>query len=202
MKTICFFLILISLVLSMSCTRDSQNLINDEEFKLLYEQFNGKYAITQASSDTALDINQDGIVSNNLFDEIKELPSSHLEIRVLFDNVIAHKNSGIFEQFWPEQYLILDGKIQDIDQYNSAVLVNYLVQGAPRYCNIHQSEKKIDVLVSEYIPSTPKRWTLPTVVTIEDNNTVRIVQDKAFYTKIGWKTTKVTSTYTRVSKEL
>ncbi len=193
MKKFLFFL-LSSVSLFIACKKEipasKKRAMQQAEIRELYH---GKYKLVSSYSSVPLDINSDGKASDNLMAEIPELQfDSWVEIRIPASTYLFKNGNGLFDWFWPEQYLY------EID--NEKVSVNYASQSSPRNCDILKNNKEIILFEYEGNKDKPAyRWPLPDKVTIESTTFIKVVCTRSFYTKDGWQTAETISLYEKFS---
>lgn len=196
--------ILLFIMLSVAAGCKKEDVVDTEKQKFdeLHKQFHGKYKPILSQSNIPVDINLDGHPSINLLGEIPSLANTDLIILMIyndFDDGLP-KSYALFDHFWPEQYFQstdnnpLPEVIQD---YSSNILVHYVHQASPRRANILEAEKRIVILPDEEDQGTPYRWTMPEEIIINENNTIKIIAERAMYTSEGMKTVIITTTYER-----
>ncbi|WP_256009786.1 hypothetical protein [Desertivirga xinjiangensis] len=200
MRKINIILVTAFVGLMTNCKTGIEDSSVNPAYKALYEKFNGKYEIISSTSSEPVDINGDGNKSNDLLNEIPFLNESKVEIRISTD-VLKNKYSGIFEQFWPEQYFTIDGKLQEPEIFDSSINISYQVQGLPRNVYIKEELRIIEVIEENEVPNG-KRHTIPSSVSYKNDNTIEIETEKALLMREGWKTIKLNSIYRRTSTKL
>lgn len=166
----------ISLAFITSCSHaDVEPNINKE---VLFERFHGKYKVINCTSNIPVDLNRDGISSDNLISEIN-LQNSGLELRI--------SDQFCFIQNWPEVYLSYG--IPDSG-------INYANQGVLR---LFEFDREIgQILFKPDPPSTDQqRFPMPKLVLIKPNDTIEVTVDKRLYTSSGWKIVEVKTLYER-----
>ena len=147
-----------------------------DETKQVYEQLHGKYKAVSSVSSEAVDVNLDGTATNNILSEIPELEQCDLEIR------IVDKNNYLLAQFWPAQFF---GYGPEPAGYDPSLVVKYAMQGETHAFSLRRTDDHIEVNGGNV------------VVTIEGEDTVKVVIMKRLYTSAGWKTTFITTVYSR-----
>lgn len=171
-----FYFLIFTITITAGCRRDHSAPDNTKE---VYERLHGKYKATSSVSSEAVDVNMDGIATNDILSEIPDLQHCNLEIR------IVAKNNFLLVQSWPEQYIAA----------GSLILVNYVRQGVVRTFLLNANQTTI--LVNQDTISDPVRFPMPASVSIEGIDTIKIVFSKKLYTSAGWKTTSITTVYNR-----
>lgn len=87
------FIYTILLFIISSCKKESSDTHYN---KKIFDLYNGTYFIESAILDSSVDINQDGISSNDLLTEIEELKFSYV-------NIVVRSFAISFGLGWPEQ---------------------------------------------------------------------------------------------------
>ena len=176
MKSTILFSTFFFIAIITSC-KHSQGEPNEDK-KALFERFHGKYKIVNCTSNVPVDLNKDGIPSDNLTTEI-DLQNSELELRI--------SDQYLLMQHWPEVYLSYG--IPD-----SAV--NYANQGVVR---VFSFDREIQQLI--FKPDDPsvdqQRFPMPKAVLIKSNDHIEITVSKRLYNSTGWKMVEVTTLYKR-----
>jgi|GEM_PF-1195582 len=160
---------------------------NETAFLKLVDRYAGTYKIITSETNVEVDLNDDGIPTINLLNENQKMNKSYVQVKVSRDEFVSGKSSGLFEQFWPEQYFVLNGKTlapEEIDGYDSSVRVYDLLQGKPRSCKINENERSV-VILNDSHPSSPRLWTIPTTIPLKDEDKIKVVIEKSIYTKLG-----------------
>lgn len=188
------------LLLLISCTSDKdENLVND---------FSGYYKITSIVSETPIDLNNDGLKSNNILEEIS---SSHTTLNGVYPNfynaengnnfaevrpLVEQSNSTQFIYFnFPEQYISylnddLELNIPILMHYTTSMNIDY------KYEFINQNEIKI-------INNNPE-WNsqfgeIKSLTRIDKNNFEIDLDKKMFdFSSKQWMVLKVKAHYQKV----
>lgn len=174
-KLIYSFWFLVALVLC-ACKK---NAAKDEDF--LREKFNGKYELVTAYASQSVDMNLDGIASNDLSREILNLSAAHVELRV-------SKNVRIFTQFWQEQYLSESSNI-------NVPHVEYAKQGMGFSFSFNEDLKSINLDKTKVTAEQAARFAVPETVKNLANDVIEVVFDKRVYTSKGWKDITIAARY-------
>ena len=183
-----FPLIILSFVL-LSCQEDQMDINN---IPLLKESFNGKYEILSSTSKIAVDLNDDGIESTNLFEENSLTLLSKIEIRIPHeDELFLYDNEFTFCEFWPTEN---EHRLADKEN-----LVVYDALGYDLYLNIFIG-KFNDVLSSATFRLDINDDDKNTLVAIKsfdvlEDETIKLIVIRKLYTKNGWTTTEIESCY-------
>lgn len=182
-----YFLVVI-MALMLGCKKDNATDSRNQ----LWERFHGKYAITRATSDIAVDVNLDGNKSTNLVDEIPYLKNTFLEL-------LIGKNADYngYAQFWANQSLSSEHKPAG---YDPSVLVMYLSQ--PIVASFKFNDDRTALYLSQE-PSKdpqPEVFSLPESVTIGKNDEITVKMKRTIYTRFGWVPISIVVTYARYTK--
>jgi hypothetical protein len=175
------YLLLFIITLTAGCRRDD----SPDERKQLFERLHGKYKVISAVSSEAVDVNMDGIATNDIVTEIPELENCNLVI-------IISKHNFLLDHSWPQQFF---GQNIEPADYDPSVVVFYVKQGVDR--TFLPNANQTSLLVNADATSDPVRFPMPTSVTIEGPDTIKLVFTKRLYTSKGWKTTSITTVYKR-----
>lgn len=170
-----------------SCRRDG----SPDKTKEIHERLHGKYKVISSISNDAVDVNLDGTATTNILSEIPDLAHANLVI------LIVAKDNFLFCQSWPEQYI---GHNVIPSGYDPSLVVNYANQGVTRTFSLDATYNNIQVKPDTNPPPIAERFPLPTTVTVEGTNTVKVVFSKKLYTTAGWKTTTITTIYEQYTK--
>lgn len=87
------FIYIILLLTIGSCKKEPSDTLSN---KKIFDLYNGTYFIESAVSESPVDINQDGVSSNNTLSEIEELKFSHV-------NLVIRSSTMALGMGWPEQ---------------------------------------------------------------------------------------------------
>jgi hypothetical protein len=183
-------LIIIFTILLVSCKKNDSN----DDADLLKDQYHGKYEILSSFSEAPLDLNMDGISSNDLLSENAEISRSGLEIR------IQSENSQLFDEKWPVESIVIPrGEKFDSTSYHSTYEVYYALYFNGLSCTINAKNRSIQLKDS---PRQDQTNTLIEIesVSIELDNIIKVTALRKVYTKKGWVKTKIVSTYKRYTQ--
>lgn len=186
----------IALFFGSSCMN---NNLEEEIFKTTYDNFNGKYKIIRCLSDKAVDINLDGLTSNEIDKEIPDLSISYLTLLILKRTLPIGDGSHIFEMGWQEQIFINGIQPEEYkpDRNNS---INYANQFSVCRCTFSSDFKKINVKKDSSYDSKDYRWVLPESVLVRNDGLIEVIFSKRLYTSKGVQTVKITTLYKRFTK--
>jgi len=181
------FSITICTILLISCEKNASN----ENFESLKEKFNGKYEIISSISKDAVDLNMDGIASTNLISENSEIFNAGLELKILNDSKL------LFEDKWPvETILNTEDGIFDSTCYHPTYIISYSLYINPISCQFEDNYSSIKLLENIQQNSTNKLISIESI-TIEENETIKVITIRKLYTMKGWIKTKIESRYKR-----
>jgi hypothetical protein len=185
----------------------------DKEADMLRVQFQGKYKIVSSLSDVAIDVNQDGVASTNMLQEIPDLALDNqtkynVELRItdpsLYNPAYTPANypktpEYFFVQWWPEQFIRTGpGKVWDNNEkiaYNPNYVVDYEFQSTLRKFSFSSDHKQITVIPDDN--GNPFRWIRPESVTVQDNGQLKTVNKRRVYTSAGVTDVIITTVYER-----
>ncbi|MDE5419785.1 hypothetical protein L3049_17480 [Labilibaculum sp. DW002] len=189
-----FYLIACAILL-IACDKSDNEVSNRP---LLKEKFNGKYELISSVADKAVDLNNDGIASKNLFSENSTMYFSEIVIQIPQEEDLSLKeNEFCFTELWPTG--------NDHRQNYKEVITTYKTPvDNPFYdlkCNIRighfQDDLKFCTLnndVDEYWEKMPADFKL---VEFGEDETIEITVLRNLFTKNGWVTTEIKSLYKR-----
>jgi hypothetical protein len=181
-------LLVVIVTLMLGCKKEDATESQNE----LWERFHGKYAITRATSNIAVDVNLDGSKSTNLVEEIPDLKYTYLEL------LIGTKTSpNGYAQYWANQSLNSEQKPAG---YDPSILVMYLNQ--PTVASFEFNDD-LTVLSLHQEPSKepqPEAFSLPESVTIGKDNEITVKMKRTLYTRAGWVPVSIVVTYARFTK--
>lgn len=198
MKTALIFILLVSIG-TVGCKNQDTKVNPKDDIKLLYQRFHGKYKIISSTSSEPLDVNFDGVSSNNLLKEIGELNNygAFLELRVKTPDPSVF----LFSQFWPEQYIHTyrkpnsDWNGRDTLGYNQAYSVSYAQQAIPYRFSF--TDDLSQILVTSSGKADEFRWIKPESVFVEEKDRLRLINRRHIYTRTGVKEVTVITIYER-----
>jgi hypothetical protein len=160
----------------------------------LKEKFHGKYEIISSISDVSVDINMDGVSSNNLLIENFEVSGSKLELRIL------NSNEHLFSESWPVEYIVIPrGEIFDSTRYHPTYRIYYALHGYDRMFRFSDDQKFIQ-LVQSVVEDTTNTLIQVESLTVEEDKTIKVAEKRKLYTSNGWIKTRIVSTYRRYTK--
>ena len=164
---------------------------SDEKLEQLKEKFHGKYEVISSISAYAVDLNMDGIVSTDLLSENPEISNSGLELRIL------NTNNQLFEEKWPVETIVVPrGEIFDSTSYHPNYSIYYALYSNPSSCRFDDNYKSIQLL-GDFQQNSKNTLISIKSITIEENETIKVITIRKLYTMKGWITTKIESRYKR-----
>ncbi|MCL3779600.1 hypothetical protein EMN47_04265 [Prolixibacteraceae bacterium JC049] len=197
---VAFYLVLLVVVLG-SCKEEGRDNIMEELRVEAMLRFQGDYTLIAAYSEKPVDMNNDGIKSNDLFKENCMMWFSEINIVVAGENdLFMDKNECFVSQSWPTEN---DSRLKTkevISTYEKPVYIsgyNMFMTGV----HGHFSSD----LKSCQLTRSPKTSPENTLIQYEEmrldkNDIVVIVALRRVFTKDGWVTTKVESWYQKICK--
>lgn len=201
-----FLCMLVCAVLFVGCTNndDDNELIVTKEKLLLNEKLTGKYKLVSCVADKALDLNDDGKASTNLFEENSLLKSPFLEMIIIVPTNEFHSslkdNEFVFSEFWPtENDLRFKSKDDPILPTNDPIENHYDIYG---YVLIGKfdADAKFGYFSKDKIEDDGKNTLLDIKIETMDNDEVKVISTRKFYTLQGWVTANTESIYKRYTK--
>jgi hypothetical protein len=160
-----------------------------EDTATLHTRFHGKYELLSAVADVAVDLNQDGIRSANLVEEIPNLKSSDVILLIREDSGVK-----LFEQFWPQPNVTRDWNYSHPD---SLTVQGYANQIRGRYFKFDKSVTNLLVEPDPVTIAKDDRFPIPEEAAIESGDQLRIVVRRALFTRKGWQLVRITTVYKR-----
>ena len=180
-------LITICSIFLISCNKNESN----ENFEQLKEKFQGKYEVISSISEDAVDLNMDRITSTDLLSENPEISNSGLELRLINDN------EQLFEEKWPVETIVIPkGEIFDSTNYYPTYSIYYSLYCNPISCQFEDDYKSIHLLGDIQQNSTNTLISMESI-TIEENETIKVITIRKLYSMKGWIRTKIESRYKR-----
>ena len=175
------------MIFLISCNKNESN----ENLEQLKEKFHGKYEVISSISAYAVDLNMDGIASTDLLSENPEISSSGLELRIL------NTNNHLFEEKWPVETIVIPrGEVFDSTIYHPTYSIYYALYINTSSCRFNDDYKSIQLLEDFQQNSTNTLISMESI-TIEENETIKVITIRKLYTMKGWITTKIESRYKR-----
>jgi hypothetical protein len=171
---------------------EKSRLLPHEDLPVLQERFHGKYKPVSSISSEAIDVNLDGVASTNMLTEVPDLPGSELEIR------IYAINNSLFVQFWPEQDFGYEPRPL---AYRPNMVIHYLQQSRTRLFTFSPDLTELVIKPDDVPLQDSIRFPVPSSVTIEANDEIKVVSPRQLFTRPGWKKVEVTTVYKRYTKQ-
>jgi hypothetical protein len=180
-------LITICTIFLISCNKNKSNV----DIEQLKEKFHGKYEVISSISEDAVDLNMDGTTSTDLLYENPEISNSGLELRILNDN------EQLFEEKWPVETIVIPrGEIFDSTSFHPTYNIYYALYINPSSCRFDDVYKSIQLL-DEFQQNSANTLISMESITIEENETIKVITIRKLYTMKGWITTKIETQYKR-----
>jgi hypothetical protein len=181
-------LLVVIVTLMLGCKKEDATESQNE----LWERFHGKYAITRATSNIAVDVNLDGSKSTNLVEEIPDLKYTHLELRI---GTTTGRNG--YAHYWANQSLNSEKKPAG---YDPSILVMYLNQ--PTVASFEFNDDLTALSLHQEPTKEPRSedFSLPESVTIGKDNEITVKMKRTLYTRAGWVPVSIVVTYARFTK--
>ena len=177
-----------------SCQKEK--LAPDENKAALKEQFHGKYSVVSATSDIAVDLNEDGRASTDLKVEVPSLANSDFEL--LIGNYSTESNFiGMAVQFWQHQHVTRNWNYTSPD---SLMVLGFVNQPTSRYFNFN---KEVTQLQMEQIPDAPAdkgQYPAPASVTVAGPEQLLVVTNRLLFVHKSWQPVRITILYKRYRK--
>ena len=197
MKTVLALMLLIGSGL-VACQQGDATLTPKDDVEALYQRFHGKYKVISSTSSQPLDVNFDGVSSNDLLKEIRDLNYSGASLELRVKSVYGPV--FLFSQAWPEQYVrTYYGPTQwngwDTLSYNPTHLVSYANQAGPYRFSF--TDDLSQILVTAAGKADTIRWVKPESVFIEAKDRLRVTNKRRIYTRQGVKEVRITTIYER-----
>ena len=188
------FLLLITVAATLSgCQKDK--LAPNEDKAALKEQFHGKYSVVSATSDVAVDLNEDGRASTNLSQEIPNLSNSDFE--VLMGNNISTTYIGMAVQSWQHQHVTRNWNYNSPD---SLIVMGFANQPTPRYFNFNAELTRLQLEQRPESPADKGRYPAPESITGAGPEQLMVVTNRLLFVRKTWKLVRITVLYKRYTK--
>ncbi|WKN43769.1 hypothetical protein [Tunicatimonas pelagia] len=181
----------LAIILVVVSCRETENASSDTTFEQVYQQFHGKYEIIHSTSDQEVDINRDGVESTDLLQEIPNLESARLELRIVEKSLIGSGSIYLFVQSWPEQH------VPDRIAEDPSALIHYPMQGVVRTFILNESKNVLQVEEDEDTATDLEKFPLHESVTVNDEGQIQVIVQKRILTTEGWQNLRITTLYTR-----
>jgi hypothetical protein len=184
----------ISATMLGSCQKNSPE--PHEDVAALKEQFHGKYKIVSATSNIAVDLNEDGRATTNLSDEIPMLVNSDFEVLV-GNSAINNGYIGQLVQFWQRQNVTRNWNYSSPD---SLMVLGFVNQPVPRYFNFN---KELTQLLAEQLPDSSTdngQYPAPESITVAGPEQLLVVTNRLLFVRKVWTPVRITVLYKRYRK--
>lgn len=192
MKRSLQFLTVFSLIIS--CAES----VNSNNNTLLKERFHGKYEVLSAISEVAVDLNMDGITSNNLFNENDEVNNAKIEIRLENEN-------KLFIERWPIEWLGVGSGEIDSSKYDSSISYSYAHYSITSEFEFANSDQQISLIDTELIYDNygrvDRRFAFPESIIIDNDDIIIVITNRYLYTSSGYLQSRITARYKRFTSE-
>lgn len=185
--------IIISIVICAISFVSCNKIDSEDHLEILKDKFHGKYELVLSISKEHVDLNMDGIASNDLLSENPQLARSGIEI------IIIDSDHHLFEEKWAtENSQILR---DDLFDPNKVYTTEGLYYGM--YHNLfpfifNEDFKTIKLLDGIYTNEVNTLISIESVA-FEGNEIVKVTTIRKLYTKKGWVTTEIVSRYKRIT---
>ena len=160
-----------------------------EDAAALHSRFHGKYQLLSAVADVPVDLDRDGRASTNLVEELPDVKASDVILLIKEDNSFK-----LFEQSWPQPNVTRDWNASNPD---SLIVQGYAIQLSPRSFTFDKSVTNLLIESGPVSATDAGRFPTPEVAAIEPGDQLRIVVQRALFTRKGWKLVRITSVYKR-----
>ena len=177
-----------------SCQKDK--LTPNEDIAALKEQFHGKYRIVSATSDIAVDLNEDGRVSTDLSQEIPYLSNSDFEV-LIGNSSINGGYVGMAVQFWQHQNVTRNWNYNSPD---SVMVLGFVNQPTSRYFNFNQELTQLKLEQILDAPADNGQYPAPESITVAGPEQLLVVTNRLLFVRKAWKPVRITILYKRYTK--
>ena len=183
----------------ISCNKDD-SIQNLELLKLeeLKEKYHGKYELISSVSEKAVDLNNDGITSNDLVSENSMILFSTIEMLIPDENdLFLEYNEFCFVEFWATEN---SSRIKTKEVISTTIppIHNALYD---IYSTISFGRFEDDLKPCKLSQGSQEKWKNTLIesqsLEIGKNETIKVTTIRKLYTMEGWITTKIESKYKR-----
>lgn len=183
----------------VGCKKENQSNVDTQEFEQMQSKYGGRYQILSSIANESVDLNLDGSMNTNLFEELPGINQSKVTIRVVedFDPRSTKKYITSFDLSYPEQYAVIDGR--EISSFNPSAEVIFLNQPMGSRCIIDPENKLVNLLHEDNPYESERHFTRPNEIRILDSQKIQVSTIKEFYTENGFIKVSITSIYERES---
>jgi hypothetical protein len=96
----------------IACKKENTSNVETQEFEKIKSRYGGRYQILSSIANEPVDLNLDGSMNSNLFEELSSISESKVTIRVTedFDPRSTKNYITSFDLSYPEQYALIDGE--------------------------------------------------------------------------------------------
>ena len=185
--------LLVAATILGSCNKNS--IEPNEDVAALKEQFHGKYKIVSATSNIAVDLDEDGRATTNLSNEIPQLVNS--DFTVLIANTIGNGYIGQLAQFWQHQNVTRNWNYSSPD---SLQVLGFSNQPTPRRFTLN---KELTQLLTEQLPDAPAdrgQYPAPESITAVGPEQLLVITNRLLFVRKAWKPVHITVLYKRYTK--
>jgi hypothetical protein len=181
----------------VGCKKENPSNVDTHEFEKIKSSYGGRYKILSSVANEPVDLNLDGSMNTNLFEELSGISQSKVTIRVTedLDPRSTKKYITSFDLSYPEQYALSDGR--EISSFNPSAEVIFLDQPIGSRCNIDPENKSINLLPEENPYESVRHFTKPNEIKLLDSEKMQISTIKEFYTQKGFIKINIISVYER-----
>ena len=183
--------IILSIVICAVSFVSCNKIDSEDHLEILKDKFHGKYELVSSISKELLDLNMDGIASNDLLSENPQLARSGIEV------FIIDSDHHLFEEKWAtENHQISRDELFDPNKVYTTEGLYYGMYINMSSFIFNEDFKTIQLLDGVYTNEVNTLISFESVV-FEGNEIVKVTTIRKLYTKKGWVTTEIISRYKR-----
>ncbi len=186
------YIFILCIVIVIGCKKSGSIDNTNQNNAQISQRFKGKYSIVSATSNKQIDVNLDGVKSDDMLQEIPNLKYSYLELR-LSDNL----KNNLFEQFWQNQAFPYGSKPT---AYDPNFYLQYANQATVGTFNFNSTLTRLEVNKGD--TALQKEFPLPKLIEVISNDQIHIPTEKTLYTKSGMVPVTIDVIYKRFTTVL
>lgn len=177
-----------------SCQKD--RLAPSEDKAALKEQFHGKYKIVSATSDIAVDLDENGRFSTDLRNEIPDLANSDFEV-LIGQSSVGGGYVGMAVQFWQHQNVTRNWNYNSPD---SLLVLGFANQPTARNFSFNAALTQLQLAQIADSPADNGQYPAPESVTVTGPEQLLVVTNRLLFVRKAWTPVRITTLYKRYTK--
>ena len=186
--------LLVAATILGSCHKNS--LEPNEDVTALKERFHGKYKIISATSDIAVDLDEDGRATTDLSNEIPQLVNSDFTV-LITNSSTSNGYIGQLAQFWQHQNVTRNWNYSSPDSLHVLGSSN---QPTPRRFNFNKELTQLLVEQLSDAPADKGQYPAPESITAVGPEQLLVITNRLLFVRKAWKPVCITVLYKRYSK--